>query len=352
MRQQVGGRPIPNLSPRCIQLHVLGFGRWRRPIAGPMVPRASRSRTDFAENFTFGHLHAGPNEGILFFDREWTLVQHIILCESLLTHYAPDIFPIKLQWLLRTPWHAERSLSQLMKRFNSPSVAAADPANMIKRSMPPDLPLTVTEIVPRLKDGGAFVKFSYPAESSIESIEKSLHQYLREHPIKPWFSPFRRMKAYLVRGRPWLEDLYRLPSSRLKVEFVPGSPSGSAVELSQEALYSLFRRYGKLADIKPQPADSKVLPRYAFLDFASLRPAIVARNCMHGFRVPEEAGGGSTGTDLRLTYEQKIKAHWIRDWLFNHPRLVIPALAVIITTITVAVFDPSVLRQLFWSVYS
>ncbi len=98
-------------------------------------------------------------------------------------------------------------------------------------------------------------------------------------------------------GKPWLEDLYRFPSCRIKVEFVPTTPGGTAAELSQETLYSLFRRYGKLAEISSQPSDSKVLPKFAYLDFARMRHAIMARNCMHGLKVLEEEGGGAAGTE-------------------------------------------------------
>jgi hypothetical protein len=66
----------------------------------------------------------------------------------------------------------------------------------------------------------------------------------------------------------------------------------------------------------------------------------MAKNCMHGYTIAETDGGGQKGTVLRLTYEQKLKAHWIRDWLVNHPRIVIPILAALIAGITVAVFDP------------
>lgn len=148
------------------------------------------------------------------------------------------------------------------------------------------------------------------------------------------------MDANLVKGRPWVEDLFRLPSSRLKVEFVPSEPGAEAAELSQEQLYEFFRPYGKLTDIQPQPQDSKILPRYAYLDFAAIPRATMARNCMHGYRVAEAEGGGKMGTVLRLTYERRYKTHWIRDWLFNHPRIVIPILAALIAGITVAVFDP------------
>lgn len=215
-----------------------------------------------------------------------------------------------------------------------------DPMAMVKRAIPPNIPIKVTEILPRLKDGGAFVKFSHPDGITSEEVESLIIGYLKENYIRPWFNPLRPMKANLVRGVPWLEDLRRFPSSRIKVEFAPTTPGGQAAELSQETLYSLFRRYGMLADVSSQPSDSKILPRFAYLDFARPRNAVMARNCMHGFRVAEEAGGGAGGTLLRLSYEQKIKAHMIRDWLMSHPRIVIPLVAALLGTLAVAVFDP------------
>jgi hypothetical protein len=212
--------------------------------------------------------------------------------------------------------------------------------SIIKRALPDKMPLKVTEVMPRIKEGGAFVKFSYEDAVSPTELEGTLKEYLQEQPIKPWFNPFRRVRAFLVQGRPWIEDLNRLPSTKLKVEFLPTSPESSAAELTQETLYSLFRKYGKLAEISAQPSDSKVLPKFAYIEFTRARFATMAKNCMHGFVLVEEAGGGKTGTVLKLSYEAKVKAHWIRDWLANHPRVVIPAVAALIATISVAVFDP------------
>jgi hypothetical protein len=212
--------------------------------------------------------------------------------------------------------------------------------SIIKRALPDKMPLKVTEVMPRIKEGGAFVKFQHDDEVSTRDLEGTLKAYLKEKPIKPWFNPFRRVRACLVEGKPWVEDLYRLPSSRLKVEFLPTKPEASAAELTQETLFSLFRKYGKLAEISPQPSDSKILPRYAIVDYSRIRFATMAKNCMHGFVLIEGAGGGKTGTVLKLTYEAKMKAHWIRDWLASHPRIVIPAAAALVAAISVAVFDP------------
>jgi hypothetical protein len=212
--------------------------------------------------------------------------------------------------------------------------------SIIKRALPENMPLKVTEVLPRIKEGGCFVKFSHDDAISLQELEGTLKAYMQEQPIKPWFNPFRRVRAYLVVGRPWLEDLYRLPSARLRVEFLPTTPESSAAELTQETLFTLFRKYGKLAEITPQPSDSKVLPRYATIDYARMRFATMAKNCMHGFVLVEEEGGGMAGTVLKLTYERKTKPHWIRDWLRDHPRIVIPAAAALIAALSVAIFDP------------
>ncbi|KAK2629273.1 hypothetical protein QTJ16_000093 [Diplocarpon rosae] len=277
-----------------------------------------RGSSEIGENET-GHIAAGLNEGILFFD---------------------NIFPLKLYWTLRLPWAVEKSLPELLTRFNNSTLGTFEPVALIRRAIPNSIPIKVTEILPRLKDGGAYVKFSHPDGITAKEIEGLLRKYLQEHPIKPWFNPFRRIRTNLVVGRPWLEDLYHFPSSRIKVEFVPTIPGGEAAELSQETLYSLFRKYGKLAEISPQLSDSKILPKYAYLDFARMRHAIMARNCMHGLKVLEAEGGGAAGTQLRLSFEQKRKTHWIWDWLMNHPRIFIPAVAALLATITVAIFDP------------
>ena len=249
-----------------------------------------------------------------------------------------DVFPLKLQWILRLPFvGVELRLTDMLKRVSSHGLSVADPTSIISRAK---APINVVEILPRIKEGGAFVKFAHESATTNEAVEEAVRKYLKENEIKPWFSPFQRMRAGLVQGRPWVEDLYRVPSTRLKVEFLQPLTGGEATELSQEQLYSFFRPYGKLVDIIPQPQDSKILPKYAYVDFTRYRRAIMAKNCLHGLVASEADGGGKSGTLLRLSYEQKIKAHWIRDWLFNHPRIVIPILAALIAGITVAIFDP------------
>ncbi|KJK74253.1 hypothetical protein H634G_10399 [Metarhizium anisopliae BRIP 53293] len=291
------------------------------PSSPASEPASSSSSSSANKEQETGHFDVKPNESLFFFE---------------------NIFPRKLSSLLRYPTETDGDMTALLRRFYSASGSGGslDPIAFVKRAIPEDMPVKVTEILPRLKDGGAFVKVQYDASISPSEIESTLLEKLEQHPLKPWFSPFRGIKARLVKGTPWLEDLYRFPSSLIKVEFVPPEPGAAAEELSEENLYSMFRRYGKIADILPQPFDSKVMPKYAQIGFPRLSDAIMARNCMHGFVVTESMGGGKTGTLLRLSYVKKVKAHSIWNWLTSHPRIVIPILAAMLAGASVMIFDP------------
>ncbi|KLP23333.1 mitochondrial rRNA processing protein PRP12 [Fusarium fujikuroi] len=271
-----------------------------------------------------GHITTQSNEAILFFD---------------------NIFPLKLSSVLMRPWKSDNDVSDLLRRFESSSLGILDPIRLVKTAIPEDLPIKVTEILPRLKDGGAYVKFMHDSNIDPAEIEAQLASRLKEKPTKPWFSIFRPVNARLVQGTPWLEDLYRYPTSFIKIEFVPPTPGITPEELPEETLYSLFRKYGKIADIIPQPTDSKVMPRYAHVMFPVTRDAIMARNCMHGFIVNEVLGGGKNGTKLRLSFEKRVKAHSIWNWLTNHPRIVIPVFAALVAGLSVLIFDP--IREFF-----
>lgn len=248
-----------------------------------------------------------------------------------------------MKWLREIPFTTPTTGSvstDLKKRIDRPDFAAAEPLSVVQRALPPELRGEITEVIPRYDEGGAFVKFTHGPGVDATELACQLRDYLMKNPVRPWFNPFYATRIALVRGRPWIEDLYRIPSRKLKVEFLPTFPEAAAAELTQETLYSLARRYGKLTDIVAQSSDSKVVPRYAFIEFNRLRSAITAKNCLHGFKVSEDEGGGKSGTLLKVTYEQKAKGNWLRDWLFNHPRIVIPILAALLATLTVIIFDP------------
>ncbi|KAH7073727.1 RNA12 protein-domain-containing protein [Paraphoma chrysanthemicola] len=298
---------------------VAGFSRLRvSPLAlhRPWTVPSRYTSLQAGEDKT-GHISAGPNEGILFFN---------------------NVFPIQIRKLLGLP------VPRILDRIMSPTLSGTDPNGVIERAKTKrNLPIQSTEILPRMREGGAFVKFTHDGSTPTSEIEKILQDYLRDEPVKPWWSPWRRMRAKIVKGRPWVEDMMRIPAPRLRVEFVPGEPGApitDAVELSQEQLFQFFRPYGKLGDIVMQDSDSKVLPRFAYLDYSSIGKAIMAKNCMHGYLVTEAEGGGKKGTFLRLKYEQKIKPRYIRDWIFNHPRIIIPIVAALIAGTVAIVFDP------------
>ena len=69
-----------------------------------------------------GHICAGPNETIIFYD---------------------NLFPLKLSYgwmsyLVGRPWGADQDLSNLLQRFNKSSLGIADPINLVKRGIPKD----------------------------------------------------------------------------------------------------------------------------------------------------------------------------------------------------------------------
>lgn len=231
-------------------------------------------------------------------------------------------------------------LEGTLKKIDRPDLAASDPEAIARLACPKSLGLEVKEVVPRYKEGGAFIKYARNPETSDEELRAAIQDHLKKNPIRPWYSPLQNSEADLVQGRPWIEDMARIPSQTLRVEFLPDSAEGKAVELTQETLYTLFRPFGKLLDIQPQPSDSKVEPRYAILRFSRPRFAVMARNCMHGYVVREAEGGGKAGTRFKINYERKIKLSVIKDWIMNHPRIVIPALAALLATLTVIIFDP------------
>ncbi|KAI0803346.1 RNA12 protein [Xylaria sp. FL0064] len=284
-----------------------------------LTARRAWNSTAAVEDRKNGHIETAPNESILWVD---------------------NLFPLKMA-NVHLPWrNPENDIPGLMKRFENSGLGVMDPANIVKRVLPSDIPLKVTEILPRVKDGGAFVKFVHPPEITPKEIEEKVSKLLAEKPIKRFFSPLRGVQAGLVKGVPWLEDLQRYPKARLRIEFVPKNPGEEAVELSQEDLYSMFRRYGSISEIISQPWDSKVVPKYAYVDFFFVRDAIMARNCLHGYVVPEELGGGKLGTKFRISYERRTKPHRIWEWITNHPRIVIPILVALLTGLTVVIFDP------------
>ncbi|KAI5787224.1 RNA12 protein-domain-containing protein [Geopyxis carbonaria] len=290
--------------PRCVHPALTHSALTRSALTHPAL-RPRRSTGTIGVNKT-GFIDTAPGESTLYFDNVFPLKTAVYDIRYLIMRYDKSGVESRIK----------------KQCLPHPLRAAAAPADF-----------TITSVVPRHKDGGAFVNFT---SSDPAGVERTIQEYLKNKRLKPWFSPFTRVRTYLVRGKPWLEDLYRFPSARLRVEYVGGE------DLSQEALYALFRRYGKIADIIVSPPGAKELPKSAVIQFLRMRAATSARNCLHGFTVPEMTAiaGKEGGVTLRIFYERTMKTRWMRDWVVKHPRIVLPLLAAVLAAVTVAVFDP------------
>jgi hypothetical protein len=56
-----------------------------------------------------------------------------------------------------------------------------DPIRLVKAAIPENLSMKVTEIIPQLKDGGAFVKFQHDADIDSDKIESGFISLNRSH---------------------------------------------------------------------------------------------------------------------------------------------------------------------------
>lgn len=231
--------------------------------------------------------------------------------------YFDNVYPVR-----HSLWDFRQQLFKLVSQFESKNILDYMRDNIV----PKDLSVTLCEVIPRAKDGGAIIKFKNHSALSETEVENRLQEYAQEHTLRPWFNPLHTTRTYVIRGTPWIEDLHRFPAARIRVEF-------EGPDVDQEYLYSLFRRYGLIRDIIPLSPSSKDVPRFATIQYVGLRNAAAARNCLHGFVTPG-------GTKLHLYYETNLQKHIIREWIVAHPRIVIPVLAALIAAITVAIFDP------------
>ncbi|KDQ13211.1 hypothetical protein BOTBODRAFT_188730 [Botryobasidium botryosum FD-172 SS1] len=201
----------------------------------------------------------------------------------------------------------------------------------------------VLKLEPRPKDGGVFVHFQYnepptavaPALNTNSDVLRNVESFLRDEVekqggISTWLG-LEHGRLWLVKGKPWKEDLFRFPSPLIKVEF-------EGPDVHQEQLYEILRSYGHIVDItRPQPVPAGT-PRSSIVSFTRLRSATIAHNCAHGLVVPSVESGKSTR--LAIFYERQIKPHLVRDWVTGHPRIVLPLLVFFFGSMTYIIFDP------------
>ncbi|CCH43886.1 Mitochondrial escape protein 2 [Wickerhamomyces ciferrii] len=181
--------------------------------------------------------------------------------------------------------------------------------------------LEVTKLVPIKRDGGAFVKFKVPDGFTVSELNAKIQKNTIEESNNGVLNIISQSAAFPVKGVPWIEDLRRYPNRTIKVKF-----SGPA--LSEEELYSLFRRYGTIVDIKPATEEDKK----ATVIFRSFRGAICSKNCITGMKIDD--------TTLHIQYERYNSKNVILDWIMNHTRIAIPLFLALFAGLAVVIFDP------------
>ncbi|KAL4065316.1 RNA12 protein-domain-containing protein [Scleroderma citrinum] len=234
--------------------------------------------------------------------------------------FVDSVFPIRLgAWDLRYYigiLREETLLEQLETRLSAVKTHA----------------FKVLSLEPYPKDGGVFVRFSYDSEEqqvAMDAIERNLKEEINDQGgLLSWLG-LSRGSVWLVKGRPWREDMNRYPSTIVKVAF-------DGPDIHEEALYHLFRPYGRIYNISPPVPVLAGTLRSSQIGFYRVRSATVARNAAHGFQFSR----GTAVTRLFTAYERPIQAHAIRDWITGHPRIVLPILFFLLGTLTYTVFDP------------
>ncbi|KAI0797741.1 exonuclease [Abortiporus biennis] len=192
----------------------------------------------------------------------------------------------------------------------------------------------VLSVEPQEKDGGVFVKFQYNGNEEKSTLEEILLQ-ARENASKhggiPSWAGIPRGDIWLVKGRPWREDLNRFASPIVKISF-------EGPDVSEENLYDLLRPYGRIVDLNPPTPVPAGTLRSTTVHFRNVRAATTARNAIHGLSV--QSPSTSTVTVLRTAYQKPIQAHAVRDYITSHPKIFLPVLFFLIGTLTYTVFDP------------
>ncbi|CDU25343.1 related to PRP12-involved in early maturation of pre-rRNA [Sporisorium scitamineum] len=229
--------------------------------------------------------------------------------------YFDTVFPIRLGF-----WDIRYMLASLEKR----SVL-----DRVKASLPPDQSVgygfKVIGAEERMKDGGAFITFSYredpneKSEESLNNIEKRLKSGVRRV-FNPLLFFLGTPGIHVVCGKPFREDMNIFPAMRIFVKLEGG-------DASEEQLWQTLRPYGRIVSIV------KEKPSEALVTFARIRGATSARNCAHGLELPN-------GARFIITFRSKLRSKQAWEWISNHPRLVFPLVAFLIGGISYIVFDP------------
>ena len=184
--------------------------------------------------------------------------------------------------------------------------------------------LRLRSTIPVKRDGGVFATFLIPGRYTKAQVNSLIQQNTAKESSRTLIGKyFTKATAFPVKGTPWIEDLRRLPNTTIVVKF-QGPP------LTEEEMYSLFRRYGTIVDI--YPAGSVATDGYARVKYRSYRGAICAKNCVSGIEI--------RNTVVHIQYDAIIQGHIFSNFFVNHTRIAIPVLIALLSIFAVLVFDP------------
>ncbi|ODV95597.1 hypothetical protein PACTADRAFT_42226 [Pachysolen tannophilus NRRL Y-2460] len=249
------------------------------------------------------------NTGVIKKEKEETLL------------YFDHIFPY-----ISTKWDLTQYLFSSIFFSKNENYVKNRILDLCKTDLDPINSLNITSIQLMKRDGGAFVKFQVPIGETVQNFNKKILKNVSEKQRNfNLLNYFIQPRCFPVKGIPWIEDLRRFPTNKIKISF-------RGPDLTQEELYLLFRRYGLIHDIIPPKPDSKDIPRFAFIIFRSARAAIAAKNCINGLKLND--------TILHIQYEKIFRENLIRNFLFEHTRLAIPAILALTAALAFIIFEP------------
>ncbi|KAN0061161.1 mitochondrial escape protein 2 [Thecaphora frezii] len=229
--------------------------------------------------------------------------------------YFDSAFPIRLGF-----WDLRYLLARFERRSTLDRIKASLPhADQVGHGF------KVIGAEQRMKDGGAFVTFSYREDPStrgpatIDLIEKKL-----QHGVKRVFNPsmlfIGKPGVHVVRGKPFREDMNIFPATRIFVKLEGG-------DASVEQLWEILRPYGRILSIE------KDKPSEALVSFSRMRGATCARNCAYGMVL-------GNGARMVLTFRGYMRGKQFWNWISSHPKIVFPVMAFLLGGLTYVVFDP------------
>eukprot|EP00158_Paraphelidium_tribonemae_P005600 Partr_v1_DN27424_c0_g1_i1_m72118 putative Plays a role in maintaining the mitochondrial genome and in controlling the mtDNA escape. Involved in the regulation of mtDNA nucleotide structure and number. May have a dispensable role in early maturation of pre-rRNA (By similarity) len=191
----------------------------------------------------------------------------------------------------------------------------------------------IDRVLLRFKDRGVLMEVSYEGgESRLGDILTAIRKHLgtadpstmANSETTSIFRGFDKIRAFLVKGEPFLEDLSaKRSSTRLKIDFHGPDPP-------MEKLYSVLRPFGRLSDIRVHP--NKDGPRFAVAIFRSHRGSCSAKLCANGLDV--------AGTRISTDYVPMIRVNLLRKMISDHPRIFIPIGVTALAAASYSIFDP------------